>query len=77
MSYERQYRGGGGHRRRYRGENKSPASVQHAYIHVCVDDYDHDRNREVVETPEQKLRTAIIRMGDVVGNSLRLCAPGP
>ncbi|KIM84002.1 hypothetical protein PILCRDRAFT_819029 [Piloderma croceum F 1598] len=49
MSYERQNHGGGNRRRR-----KEP-------------DYDyHDRRQEVLfETPEQKLRTAIIKLGEV------------
>jgi hypothetical protein len=32
-----------------------------------IDDFDsHDRRREVYETPDQKLRLAIIKLGEVV-----------
>jgi hypothetical protein len=37
------------------------------YNHNVEPDYDyHDRRQEVFETPEQKLRTAIIKLGEVV-----------
>ena len=35
-------------------------------IILLVDDYDDRIGREVYETPEQKLKTIIIRFGDVV-----------
>ncbi|KAG6333085.1 hypothetical protein ID866_6009 [Astraeus odoratus] len=49
MSYDRPYRGGGGHRRRYRDR----------------EDYDmHDRRREY-DSPEQILKNTIIKLGEV------------
>ena len=36
-------------------------------IKHCPDDYDHhDHRREVQESPDQKLKTAIIKFGEVV-----------
>ncbi|KAF9242931.1 MIF4G like-domain-containing protein [Melanogaster broomeanus] len=51
MSYDRSHRGGGGQRRRQNRERE---------------DYDyHDRRREIYDTPEQIIKNAIIKMGEV------------
>ncbi|KAL4075617.1 MIF4G like-domain-containing protein [Scleroderma yunnanense] len=49
MSYDRQYRGGGGHRRRHRDR----------------EDYDTHDHRRDHETPEQTLKNTIIKLGEV------------
>lgn len=72
MSYGR-YNGGGGRRNRYRGTTRLDQISWHELlinekknIILLVDDYDDRIGREVYETPEQKLKTTIIRFGDVV-----------
>lgn len=64
MSYGSSYGGGG--RRRRRGEiavlDPSTTTFKHR-----PDDYDHyDYRREAPESPDQKLKTAIIKFGEVV-----------
>src|ERR1700729_2363524 len=68
MSYERQNHGGGNRRRRKGEANKPLNNRIGLYNHNVEPDYDyHDRRQEVLfETPEQKLRTAIIKLGEVV-----------
>jgi nuclear cap-binding protein subunit 1 len=67
MSYERQNYGGGNRRRRRGEANKSRINHWFRYNDTSEPDYDyHDRRQEVFETPEQKLRTAIIKLGEVV-----------
>jgi hypothetical protein len=73
MSYERQNYGGGNRRRRKGEANKSLNNRMGLYNHSVEPDYDyHDRRQEVFETPEQKLRTAIIKLGEVVCLTVRL-----
>ena len=71
MSY---YRGGGG-RRRYnnnRGEETPRHHIQHKFsnANLWLDDYEEERRRaEALETPENKLKSTIIKFGDVVSVS--------
>lgn len=68
MSNDRLYFGGGNRRRR-RGENNKPLNRPSVFLqpHDLESDWDQDRRQqEVYETPEQKLRTAIIKLGEVV-----------
>jgi nuclear cap-binding protein subunit 1 len=68
---------GGGYRRRYhqrdRGEEWalccSSCSYNPYIAPVCIDDYD-DRRRDY-ETPDDKLKAAIIKLGEVV--SINVC----
>ena len=69
MSHDR--RGGGGYRRRYRGENTADGWFRPTTI--FADDYD-DRRRDVYESPEEILRTAIIKLGEVVSIPLVSCS---
>ena len=75
MSYERQSYGGGNRRRRRGEANKSLNERPVSYNHNVEPDYDyHDRRQEVFETPEQKLRTAIVKLGEVVSLTDCFCS---
>jgi len=65
MSHDRPYRGGG--RRRQGGEKEKHTGRLNVLEH-CTDDYDRHDRREVFESPEDKLKTAIIKLGEVVSS---------
>lgn len=64
MSFDRSYRGGRRGGSRYKGED-GQYNAPWATNLTRTDDWE-DRRRDVTESPEEKIKNAIIRMGEVV-----------